>query len=230
MLVAARAIGLTATSMFGTASLVLSPAAAPPAWIPFDEARIFVEYNASDGDAEVVVDVDADVGLERFLVLNPNGRTVLDLRSKHTDDLGIRKIALETPEPSLDDVLAAYPAGPYWFFGRSTDGQILFSSVTLSHSLPQAPVITFPLDGATGVPTSGGAVGWTAGPDADSFFFELESDDAGVDLKANLAGGAASFGFPAGFLVRNTEFQVGVGARSENGNLTVVEHTFHTAP
>lgn len=229
MFVAARAIGLTAATFFGAGGAMMSPLAVLPGWIPFDEAKIFVEYNASDGDAEIVVDVDADVGLERFVVLNPNGRTVLDLRSKQTQDLGIRKIALETPEPSLADVLAAYPEGGYWFFGRSTDGQILFSSVSLSHSLPQAPAITFPLDGAIGVPTSG-AVTWTAGPDAASFFFELESDDAGVDLKANLAGNATSFGFPAGFLVPDTEFQVGVGARADNGNLTVVEHTFTTAP
>lgn len=230
MFAAARMMGLSAFLMFGTSGVAMSSLAARPAWIPFAEARILVEWNASDGDAEVVVRVDADVGLERLLIVNPHGRTVLDLRSKHTHALGLRKIALETPEPLLEDVLAAYPQGCYLFLGRSTDGQVLFSSVELSHSLPDAPVITFPLAGATGVPAGSGAVTWTAGPDAEGFFFELESDDAGVDLKANLLGSTTSFGFPAGFLIADTEFQVGVGARAENGNLTVVEHTFTTAP
>ena len=196
---------------------------------PFDEALIYVEYNATDDDAEVVVVIDAEMGLERLAIEAPSGAEVLHLRAEHLG-LGLRKFALETPEPSLQSVLAAYPAGEYRFYGRAVDGRFLFSVVTLSHALPAAPSILYPLDGDTAVPTSGASAVWSAGPDADGFFLELENDDLGVDVKSNIAGGATAFGFPAGWLAGGTEYQLGVAARGGNGNLTVVEIDFTTAP
>lgn len=227
MLTISQALGLGAAAILASFARQSSTGAPP---IPFDEARIFVEYNVADEDAEVVVSVDADLGLERFIVVGPHGKEVLRLQSKNTQDLGIRKIDLETPEPSLQAVLDAYPPGEYKFYGRSTDGQHLFSVVTLSHELPAAPHISFPLDGGVGVPTSGAAATWTAGPDAASFFLELDQDDLGVDLKTNLPGGMSLFGFPEAWLAPGTEYQLGIAARADNGNLTVKEINFTTAP
>jgi len=196
---------------------------------PFDEALIYVEYNATDDDAEVVLVIDAEMGLERLAIEAPSGAEVLHLRAEHLG-LGLRKFALETPEPSLQSVLAAYPAGEYRFYGRAVDGRFLFSVVTLSHALPAAPAILYPLDGDTAVPITGASAVWSAAPDADGFFLELENDDLGVDVKSNIAGGATTFGFPAGWLDGGTEYQLGVAARGGNGNLTVVEIDFTTAP
>ncbi|MFN0007077.1 MAG: hypothetical protein ACKVXR_04145 [Planctomycetota bacterium] len=229
MIAASRFLGLTTFPLLLAIGLFFpGPAAAPPPSIPFDEARLILEYNATDGDAEIVLDVDADVGLERFRVISPDGRQVLDLRARDCQELGIRKIRLETPEPSLEEVLEAYPEGLYHFRGKSVDGQVLVSDVWLSHELPAAPTITFPLDGAVGVPTNGSGTTWTAGADAASFFLEIEQDDLGVDVHSNIPGGATSFGFPAGWLIGDTEYQLGIATRSENGNLTVVEMHFTT--
>lgn len=223
-------LALAAAPLLGAGILCASlPAARTPA-IPFDEAVLTLEYNATDGDAEIVLDVDADVGLARFTVIAPDGRHILDLRARHAQDLGIRKIRLETPEPSLEDVLAAYPAGSYRFLGQSVDGETLASEVWLSHELPLAPTISYPLEGAVGVPTSGAGAAWTAGADAASFFLELEQDDLGVDVHSRIAGGQTSFGFPEGWLIGATEYQLGVASRSSQGNLTVVEIHFTTAP
>jgi hypothetical protein len=223
-----HALGFTAATCLSSTLLLTSSDGSHPPPLPFDEAVIILEHNATDGDAEIVVTVDAETGLERFRIVNPLGREIIDLRSKHAHDLGTRKIALETPEPSLEDVLAAYPEGWYRFFGRATDGQTFFSMVWLSHDLPAAPTITFPSDGARNVPLAGAAASWTAGPDAEGFFFELEQDDLGVDLKGNLAAGTTSLGFPDGFLQAGTEYQLGLGARSSSGNLSVVEIHFTT--
>lgn len=229
MLTSATSLVLATAFLTGGGGLILClPAASPPP-LPFEVAAIFVEYNATDGDAEVVVAVDADMGLERFRIVNPLGHVVLDLRSRHTDDVGIRKINLETPEPSLQDVLDAYPAGWYRFEGRAENEQRLVSLVWLSHDLPAAPQITFPLDGATNVPTSSVAT-WTAGADADEFFLEIDQDELGVDVKSNVLGDTTSFGLPSGWTRPNTEYQLGLGARNAAGNLTVVEISFRTAP
>jgi hypothetical protein len=220
--------GLFVVAGTGAALAALGAASSsPPAAIPFDEARIFVEYNATDGDAEVVIDIDADVGLERLSIVKPDGKEVLNLRAKH-GELGLRKFALETPEPSLKEVLSAYPEGDYRFLGRSVDGEFLFSVVTLSHALPDPPRLVFPLEGDAGVPTRGASAMWAADADAAGFFVELENDDLGTDVKANLAGDATSFGFPDGFLEPFTEYQFGLGSRADNDNLTVVEVHFTT--
>lgn len=221
---------LTTCSLAASALLLVPRAAVRPPAIEFDEATIFIEYNATDEDAEVVVAIDADMGLERFRIVNPCGQEILDLRSRNTDDIGVRKIALETPEPGLDEVLDGYPEGWYRFFGKAEDGQKLYSEVWLSHELPGAPTITYPLDGATGVPTNGAVATWSAGSDAASFFLELDQDDLGVDLKSNVAGDTSSFGLPSGWIRPDTEYQFGLGARGKNGNLSVVEIHFTTAP
>jgi hypothetical protein len=228
MITASHVLGLAASSMIGAGLFTLTMTAAPRPTIPFDEAILYVEYNASDEDAEVVVDVDADVGLARFSVLAPNGKEVLNLRSRDSQDLGIRKINLETPEPALEDVLEAYPEGWYRFYGKSVDGETLFSEVRLSHELPLAPRITYPLDGDVGVPTSGAAATWNSDSGSEGFFFELEQDDLEVDIKSNVAADATSFGFPDGWLEADTEYQMGLATRAENGNLTVVEIHFTT--
>lgn len=221
---------LTTGSLAVSALLLVPKAAVRSTPLEFDEAAIVIEYNATDDDAEVVISIDADMGLERLRIVNPCGKEILDVRALHTDDIGLRKFALETPEPALDEVLDGYPEGWYRFFGKSEDGQKLYSEVWLSHELPTVPTITYPLDGATGVPTVGAVATWSAGSDAESFFLELDQDELGVDLKSNIVGDTTSFGLPSGWIRPDTEYQFGLGARSQNGNLSVVEIHFTTAP
>jgi hypothetical protein len=197
---------------------------------PFDEAVLFLEYNATDDDAEIVLQVDPEVGLSRLRVVGPNGKEIVDLRAKAAEGLGIRKVNLETPEPSLAAVLAAYPAGAYKFLGKTVEGETLLSIVWLSHDLPPAANLSFPLSGQTGVPTSGAAATWNAVPGAVGYFLELENDDLLVDVKSNIAASQTSFGFPEGWLLPDTEYQIGIAARAANGNLTVTELEFTTGP
>ena len=217
------------TRFFAALAATALPLASPPPTEPFDEARLFLEYNATDEDAEVVIQVDADAGLERFRVVAPDGKVILDLRARGAEGLGIRKLDLETPEPGLEAVLAAYPEGEYSFFGRTTDGEILASTVALSHELPAAPQLTFPTEGQTGVPL-GGAASWTPVAGAAGYFLEIENDDLGVDLKSHVVASQTSFGFPAGWLLPDTEYQIGIAARGANGNLSVTELDFTTGP
>jgi len=216
-------------SMFALTSgaFVLSvPTASSPE--PFDEATLFLEYNATDDDAEVVLQIDPEVGLSRLRVINPLGKEIVDLRAKAAEGLGIRKVNLETPEPSLAEVMLAYPSGAYRFIGKTVEGETLLSIVWLSHDLPAAPHLTFPLSGQIGVPTSGAAATWHAVPGAAGYFLELENDELLVDVKSHIAPRQTSFGFPEGWLLPDTEYQIGAGARGANGNLTVVELDFTT--
>ena len=198
---------------------------------PFDQAELYLEYNATDGDAEIVVIIDADAGLRKLKITAPNGKKVVNLVSHDAGGLGLRKFNFESPEPGLEEVLEAYPAGKYKIEGTTVDGDRLRSVVTLSHDLPEAPVITFPLDEDGSVPLSGVVGDWDPVSGAVGYAIELEQEleDDEQKLVANIIGDATSFRFPDGWLVADTEGQFGVAAIAANGNVTVTEIQFTTA-
>ena len=59
----------------------------------------------------------------------------------------------DTPEPSLEDLMQAYPEGQYRFQGRTAAGEKLAGVADLSYELLPAPTILFPPAGETDVPT-----------------------------------------------------------------------------
>ena len=215
------------TALAAVALLTLS-STTKPALEEFDIATLRVEYNATDDDAEVVLFVDVPEGLDRLRVIDPNGKEILNVRAKNAQDLGIRKLNLETPEPSLASVLAAYPAGPYRFLGRTVEGELLASTAWLSHDLPAAAQFSFPQAGQSGIPLAGAAAAWGAVPGATGYFLELENDDLGVDVKSHIAAAQVSFGFPTGWLFPNTQYVLSIGAVGASGNLTVTQLDFTT--
>ena len=53
--------------------VVASTAAARPTTVPFDDARLKIEYNATDGDAGLQFFIDAEAW-RHVVVTNPRGR------------------------------------------------------------------------------------------------------------------------------------------------------------
>jgi len=53
--------------------------------------------------------------------------------------MGLKEIALETAEPSIEGVKAAYPEGTYRFFGRTVSGARIFGEAVLSHGVVPPP-------------------------------------------------------------------------------------------
>ena len=82
------------------------------------ELELIFEQNATDADAEVVLQVNTDVGLDRLSVLDPSYRRILRLASDDRLGLGLSEVLLETAEPDIAQVQAAYPAGAYHVFAR----------------------------------------------------------------------------------------------------------------
>ena len=197
--------------------------------IPFDELSLFVEANVVDSDAEVVLTLDADVGLKSLKVVGPDGKKVVGLATRGNPNLGQRKVAMESPEPTSAAVFAAFPEGVYQFRGVSVDGEKLFGEVTLSHALLDASTITSPADGATDVPLTGVTVTWTPSPGVTRYIVEVEEEDIETNsLVVDVPGTSTSFAIPDGWLLAGTTYQVGVGAVGPTGNVTVYEHVFTT--
>jgi hypothetical protein len=219
---AAVALALASTAASGTAQT------APPS--EFEEAAMFVEQNATDGDTEVVIAGKAgDDGLKLLQIKWPDRQTKATLQAD-TSSLGMREFHFESPEPPGEAVLAAYPEGRYVLSGVSTAGNRFRSVLTLSHDLPPAATILWPQDEAevpANVPLT---VRWSQVPGIEKIVLEFENESADPEraLTLDLPPGATSFSIPRRLLPAGSEFQIGVHSVAENGNIVVVESAFTT--
>lgn len=201
-------------------SLISSAAVAEKRKVPgeFEELAIILEVNETDGDAEIVLRLKADEGIQRLTVDDPSSRKILNVAARDREQIGIAQLRVESAEPNIDNVIAAYPEGEYRVHARTVSGKTLLGVVSLSHQLLPAPA--FKVDPASAV------VSWPEVPGAAGYIVEVEQDDLGVNLTTTLTPNFVSFAIPPGFLTPGVEYQVGVATISENGNIAVAESSF----
>ena len=72
-------------------------------------------------------------------------------------------------------------------------------------------------------------ISWKPVENLASYIVYVEQEDLDISVSAKLPGNAASFPVPNGFLFPGTEYKMGVGTLTEEGNTTYVEATFTTA-
>jgi hypothetical protein len=195
----------------------------------FGRTVVYLERNATDGDAEVRFEVTGGKdGLAALQVTAPDGRTVLDLRTPDSK-LGMRQFILESPEPRDNSRLRAdFPAGPYRFLGTTSGGTTLRGTATLSHAFPPAPSIVSPRDGQTGLAVTGLRIEWRPVPGLAACIVTIEQEATGREIRADLAGSATAFVVPDGFLAPNTAYKFSIGTVSQEGNRSFVEAGFLT--
>lgn len=139
---------------FTAATLValIAVVAAPAAWGKrLEDAEIYIEINATDGDAGIHVFLDGE-GWDSMQMTSPNGVEFSVLADNSVGMQGITEFFFESAEPSFDEqpleeLLALFPRGLYRFLGTTTDGRTLKGRARLTHVLPDAPVLVFPVDG-----------------------------------------------------------------------------------
>jgi hypothetical protein len=223
------------------AILMLAPAtigfagdkqAAPHRWASeFEVATINVERNTTDDDTEIVISVvPADEGLKYLSIRAPDKRAVVDVFSLDRSVQGIREFEFESPEPAGAAILGAYPQGIYRFTGRSVGGEWFYGEARLSHLMPPAPVIMTPV-AESQVPAAALRVEWSAVPGLRKVVIELENESVDPEqvLSVELPGNATSFDVPAAFMQPGSDYQVGISAVGQNGNISVVETVFTTS-
>lgn len=213
----------------GLALVVTGHASGPPA--PFAIATVHFEQNATDGDFEVVLHVKGGAaGLAKLAVVSPDGRTVIDFTAPDAGTLGIRQFRFESPEPGdVASLKAAYPEGVYRFTGATAAGARLQGASRLSHRLPAAATLLRPAAGARDVGTRGLEIAWAPVERLGAYIVTIEQHRLDVSLTARLSGSATRFAVPDGFLSAGTEYQLGLGMVTAEGNISFVETTFTTA-
>lgn len=194
----------------------------------FDRVQIFIEYNSTDDDAGIQVLLDGEAW--RFLrIFSPDGRVILELEGKRgLGQLGLTELFFESAEPSLDEVLAKFPAGEYRFEGRTIRGRILTGSATLSHDIPAAPSFS-PSSGEL-VDRDNTVITWAPIAGIARFQVIVENEDLGVSMTVDLSASVTELHVPPTFLEPDTEYKAEVLAIAANGNRTIAEGTFKTLP
>jgi hypothetical protein len=194
----------------------------------FGDLEIFLEFNSTDNDLGVQVFLDGDAW-DRVVARDPTGHTVLDFVARHRlGALGLTEMRFESAEPSPAEVLRLIRPGEYVFRGRTVDGGRLLGEAELSHDLPPAPVITAPT--GTGVDPDDTVVRWNAVAGVEGYEVIVENVETEATLEVSLGADATSLHVPTEFMEGGTEYKVEVLAVAENGNKTITERDFETAP
>ncbi len=209
--------------------------------IPFSDARIRIEINATDGDSGLHVLLDAE-GWKYVKIFAPNGRMVFHVAGGGgVRKTGLTELFFESAEPGfdelpLDEFLKRFPAGEYRFVGKTIEGDTLSSIAVLTHVLPAAPTLLSPAENSVQDPANT-VVRWE--PVADppggritryEVLVTQEEPKPKRVLSAVLPATVSSMTVPPTFLLPNTEYKFEVLAIEEGGNQTLSEGTFRTAP
>lgn len=193
-----------------------------------DKAAIYMERNATDSDAEIIIRASADAGVKALAIAGPDGRTLVEFKSPDSR-IGIRSFSLESPEPKNEEGLREdFPQGVYNFTATSMSGALLKGSGRLSHETPIASSLVVPRDGQADVPVNGLKVQWTPVAGVGNYVIILEDEDSDLELEVELPAAVTSFNVPEGYLNPGTEYKLAVGTVAPGGGRTFVEIAFST--
>lgn len=118
----------------------------------FDELKVIIEINTTDGDAGFQALGDAEAW-EEVSIADPDGKKIFDVKAKGSlRDQGLTEIFFESDEPPCEELplvefLERFPAGEYLYTGKRSGGEKLEGEAVLTHKLPGAPLIVAPSEG-----------------------------------------------------------------------------------
>jgi len=197
----------------------------------FEKVAVYLEQNIQDNDLEMKFEAVApSVGLRALQVTSPDGRVVVDFTTPGSK-LGIQHLVLESPEPKNDGTIQAeFPEGIYRFTGTTAKGDGLEGEALLTHRLPTPVSLVGPRPDPQSLSKAGFQIRWKPDMKLAGYLVIVEDEAAGREISANLPPSASSFTVPDSFLMPATEYRIAVAATSKDGNRSIIEIPFKTAP
>lgn len=192
-----------------------------------EDVAILLEVNETDLDAEIVLEINFDDGIQRLSIWDPNKRRVLNLNARDRGRIGLSEVIIETAEPDIKSMLNAYPEGEYIVLVKTVFGDRLIGTAELLHDLLPAPSFS-PSEGELVDPNADLVVTWDPVAEAKSYTIEIKQDDLDVNITAKLDSDVTNFSVPTDFLAPGTEYEIGIATEAPNGNISVTEGTFQT--
>ena len=219
--------GLASTGL-GSAAHEVGRASASKA-IRFEQHDLYVEFNATAGDAGLQLGADAE-NWRRFTLYDTEGKVLIHIgaRGRIHRPFGLSELFLEASEPAFTDVpftvfKRRFPEGTYRFRGVTTNGRTLVGSDELSHLIPAAPNVTSPTQGAL-VDPNGFTVSWdpvTKPVGVEIATYQVIVNQGDRELSMYVPPDVTSVTIPGEFLEPSTETGGEVLARDKSGNQTI---------
>jgi hypothetical protein len=217
-----------ASGAAGTSATPAPTAEAAKKPLRYEDHELFIETNATDGDAGLQQELDGEDWRSTKL-RDKKGRAIVDVRARgKLRNFGLTELFFEAAEPSFDEFpfrkfKKRFPEGKYTWRGQTVEGRKLVGSDRLSHLVPDGPVITFPTEGAE-VDPDGFTITWEpvttpAGVEIVRYIVIVDQETRSVELE--LDGSATSADIPGQVLESGTELGGEVLAKDRNGNQTI---------
>jgi hypothetical protein len=196
----------------------------------FEEHSLFIETNASAGDAGLQMNLDGE-DWDSLEIRDPQGRILVDVAAKsRLRQFGLTELFFEASEPPFKEFpfsrfKKTFPEGRYTFGGETVDGRKLAGSDRLSHLVPRGPVVTFPTEGAL-VDPNGFQLTWqpvTRPAGVKIVSYQVIVIQGKRELSMYLPPSATSATIPGEFLEPGTKTEGEVLARDKSGNQTITE-------
>ncbi len=222
----------------------LAQAGNPGEPVELDEAKLFLEQNATDGDLGLHFKADGD-GWDRLVLMDEQGRRLVDVKVKGNlgNAIGLTEIFSESAEPGFDefpkeDFLSLFPEGTYYFEGVSLEQEWLEGVATLTHILPDEVELLLPVEDSGVSPDEDLVVAWVPAPDPDYpdsviEFYEVvvekdEEDELLRVFSVHMLPHDSYVRVPAEFLEADKDYKVEIIAEETSGNRTAIEVPFYT--
>ena len=201
--------------------------------LPFDDARLEIEYNATDGDAGFQIFADAEEW-KQFEIFRPDGRRMVNFQTAGIlSDFGLSELFSESSEPPFTELPFAefkrlFPAGTYRFEGETIDGRELASNVRFSHRILSAPRILQPQDGGT-LPARDAVVRWAPVRGAVDYEIIVAGPEEQRIVDVTTGPEDTTLTVPREFLEPGVEYAIEVHASAPNGNRIFTQVSFTAA-
>ncbi|MGQ0685512.1 hypothetical protein [Bradyrhizobium sp.] len=198
--------------------------------VRFEGISVYLERNVQDNDAEIRFEVTGTSdGLTALTVSGPGERKVIDIKTPDSK-LGIRKLAIESPEPADDRIVKAdFPAGAYRFEGNTSRGAPLRGEAHLSHVFPEPAAFEYPRSGQKDVPAADLTLRWSVPKGIESCVIVIEQTGSPYEIRALVPASAKTFTVPKGFLRAGQAYTLAIGTVAKDGNRSFIETSFTTA-
>jgi hypothetical protein len=222
--------GAVAAAGGGGASGVAAKSQGQQNPIRYGRDDLFIEYNATAGDAGLQVSLDAE-DWQRFTLHDTRGRTLVDVGARgRLRSFGLTELFFEASEPPFtrlpfSEFKKRFPRGTYRFRGLAVNGRRLVGSDRLSHVVPAATRVTFPTEGAR-VDPDGFRITWepvTRPAGVRIVSYQVIVKQGGRELSMYLPRNATSATIPGEFLEPGIETEGEVLVRESSGNQTITE-------
>ena len=227
---AATAAAVGATGAGGGAEAQRKP-------VRLEVSDVFIEVNATDGDAGLQVNIDSE-DWQQLTLRDPRGRSILNIGGVgRLQNWGLTGMTFESSEPPFAKVpfrrfRTRFPAGRYTFTGTRIDGRRVVGSDRLTHIVPRAPKVLTPARGAV-VDPSNLVVSWQPvtrprGIKIVAYIVIAADPKTDRELEMTLSPGVTSAAIPPTFLQPPGRYSLEVLARERSGNQTITEVPIRT--